>query len=285
MEFIKAKPIWLEGLEKEMNLQAGFKAKIVKQVGKKYQIKIAVAYVYRLFINGDFVCYGPARAAHGYARVDRVDITEKLAEGENTIAVETVGYNVNSYYLINRPAFICCEVESDGEAVVATGYDFNGLRLTERVQKCQRYSFQRPFPDVWKLNRESARYNWQINDIDFDSTQLTDINVKFLERSSVMPDFAVIDSAKIIEQGTFEEGTCPHIVEIQRYNGEPSEDFLCFPKAELEEAPMLKYYKSKMLKLENIDHKDEIVIREGNYVIVDMKKNHSGFVKMVNFPT
>ncbi len=280
MEFIKAKTIWLKGLEKEMNIQAGFKAKLVKQEGKSYQIKIAAAYVYRLFINGEFVCYGPARAAHGYARVDRVDITDKLLDDENIIAIETAGYNVNSFYLINRPPFICCEVEADGEAVIATGYDFDGLRLSERVQKCQRYSFQRPFPDVWKLSCENPRYNWQVNDVEVDSIQPVDIDVKFLERSSDMPDFDIIDNLKFIERGVFKECDCPHHIEVQRYAGDPSKYFSCFPISELEETPMFEYYKAEKIKTEELDCADEVVIKEGSYVLVDMSGNHTGFVKM-----
>ncbi len=276
MEFIKAKPIWLEGMEKEMNLQAGFKAKFTKESGKSYQLKITAGYVYRLFINGEFVCYGPARAAHGYARVDRVDITNKLAEGENVIAIETVGYNVNTYYLINQPAFVCCEVEADGEAVIATGYDFNGLRLYERVQKVQRYSFQRPFPDVWKLSRENIRYNWTTAEIPFESTQLVDIDIKFLERKSLMPEFKVADSGKFIESGIFED--CPLPEFIKNYT--PSETVLCFPETEFEEAPKTEYYTTKKTKVESINPDSEIVIREGSYVLVDMTKNHTGFVKM-----
>lgn len=279
MEFIKAKPIWLEGLEKEMNLQAGFKAKLTKEQGKTYQLKIAVAYLYRLFINGEFVCYGPARAAHGYARVDRVDITSRLSEGENIVAIETVGYNVNSYYLINQTAFVCCEVECDGEAVVATGYDFNGLRLYERVRKCHRYSFQRTFPDVWRLNRETPRYNWMVNDVEFDSTQLVDVDIKYLERKALMPEFNISESGRFIETGVLESCPWPGF-RVQRFDEEPDAAFLCFPKAELEETPMYEYYEYNKIKVENVNPNSEIVVREGSYVLVDMSRNYTGFVKM-----
>jgi len=280
MEFIKAKPIWLEGLEKEMNLQAGFKAKLVKEEGKTYQFKIAVGYIYRLFINGEFVCYGPARAAHGYARVDRVDITEKLACGENILAVETVGYNVNTYYLINQPAFVCCEVECDGEAVIATGYDFNGLRLYERVQKCHRYSFQRPFPDVWKLSRENPRYNWTVNDVEFESTQLVDVDIKFLERKALMPDFDISAPGRFVERGVFESCEIPGSLKIQSFYKGPEADVLAFPIEEIEFAPPIDYYRNKKIKVEAISPDSEVVIREGEYALVDMSRNYTGFLKM-----
>lgn len=280
MEFIKAKPIWLDGLEKEMNLHAGFKAKFTKIPGKKYQFKISVGYIYRLFINGDFVCYGPARAAHGYARVDCIDITDRLAEGENVIAIETVGYNVNNFYLIKQIPFVCSEVESDGEVVIATGYDFCGLRLYERVQKCQRYSYQRPFPDVWRLDRNSTRYQWTVAEVDLESTQIMKIDNIFLKRKSLMPEFNISKCKKAIVRGVLEECKCPEKVLNQSFHCEPRSDFLCFPIAELEETPMFEYYKTRKIKTEDLISSEDIIIRKGEYVILDMTRNYSGFVKM-----
>ena len=110
MFFEKAKPIWLKDLSCEMNIQAGFKTEIFAEKGKKYSINIADSCLYRLFVNGEFVCYGPARAGHGYARVDEIDITEKITEGKNTIAIEAAGYNCLSFYLIKRTSFVTAEV-------------------------------------------------------------------------------------------------------------------------------------------------------------------------------
>jgi hypothetical protein len=56
------------------------------------------------------------------------------------------GYNVNSFYLVDRPPFLQAELlNSRGEVIASTGNDgaqFEGIVLNERVQKVQRYSFQ-----------------------------------------------------------------------------------------------------------------------------------------------
>ena len=44
--------------------------------------------VYRATLNGAFLGYGPARAAHGYYRVDEWDLTPRLRPGRNVIALE-----------------------------------------------------------------------------------------------------------------------------------------------------------------------------------------------------
>ena len=58
------------------------------------------------------------------------------------------GYNVNSFYVLNQPSFLQAEVTT-GSSVLAstggTGNAFEATILSERLQKVQRYSFQRSF--------------------------------------------------------------------------------------------------------------------------------------------
>ena len=38
-------------------------------------IRLTARNIYRLYVNGEMTMHGPARTAHGYCRVDEVDIT------------------------------------------------------------------------------------------------------------------------------------------------------------------------------------------------------------------
>lgn len=49
---------------------------------------------YKVFLNGEFLYFGPARCARGYYRVDEIELPFK--KGKNHIAIETVNYYVNS---------------------------------------------------------------------------------------------------------------------------------------------------------------------------------------------
>ena len=112
------------------------------------------ATIYRVYLNGQFLAHGPARGPHGFFRVDEWDITDKLQPGVNTVAFEVAGYNVNSYYLLDQPSFLQAEVVAGDKVLASTGGDgerFTASILTERVQKVQRYSFQRPFSEVYRL--------------------------------------------------------------------------------------------------------------------------------------
>ena len=61
---------------------------------------------YRLYINGEIIMHGPARTAHGYARVDEIDVTWYLEPGINHIAIEVVAYG-NMHPLYNRYSNDC----------------------------------------------------------------------------------------------------------------------------------------------------------------------------------
>ena len=154
--FQTAKPVWPEGREKEMNLSVGFRAVVdlAEGVQKKTVLRVAAATIYRAWVNGEFAGYGPARGPHGYYRVDEWDVTDKLHRGKNLVAIEVAGYNVNSYYLLDQPSFLQAEITSGDHVLAATAGGGTALAATVldyRVQKVQRYSFQRPFIEAYCL--------------------------------------------------------------------------------------------------------------------------------------
>jgi alpha-L-rhamnosidase len=154
--FLSAKPIWPKGREQEKNLFVGFRASFFPPAKEKVFLRATGATVYRVFLNGDFLGYGPARGPQGYFRVDEWELTRRLQPGANVIAFEVAGYNANSYYLLDQPSFLQAEVVAADKVLASTegkGAPFTALVLPERVQKVQRYSFQRPFSEAYRLAR------------------------------------------------------------------------------------------------------------------------------------
>ena len=159
--FVSAKPIWPKGRETEKNLFAGFRAAFKAPAQEKVVLRATGATLYRVFLNGHFLAQGPARGPHGYFRVDEWDLTAKLQPGVNVVAFEVAGYNVNSYYLLDQPSFLQAEVVAGGKVLASTdggGAAFIATILKERVQKVQRYSFQRPFSEVYRLAQGYDRW-------------------------------------------------------------------------------------------------------------------------------
>lgn len=141
------KGIWLKGLLGEKNIMAAFQYTLTP--GKNTEIEIAASNLYRLLVNGSFVGYGPARAAHGYSRVDRYDLSPWKGE-EVKITAEVHSANVNSYYLIDERPFFAAEIR-EGDRVVAQAKDFTAYHLTSRIQKVRKFSFQRTFTEIRTL--------------------------------------------------------------------------------------------------------------------------------------
>ena len=145
--------MWARGRSGEMNLTLGFYGTFDRSYREEAVLYLTGASVYRVFVNGAFLCHGPARAAHGHSRVDVIRLPEKLLEERNSLAIEVAGYCVGSFYLLDEPSFLQAELRLNGKTVLATGAEkgFRACVRTERIQKVQRYSFQRVFLEAYRM--------------------------------------------------------------------------------------------------------------------------------------
>jgi alpha-L-rhamnosidase len=233
----KAVPVWAAGREKEMNLSLGFRGVFQTQRGQAARLKITASSLYRVFINGTFVGSGPARAAHGYFRVDEYELGKLVKTGENIVAVEVAGYNVNSFYTLDQPSFLLAEVEVDGKVALATGSKgFDAFQLSERVQKTERYSFQRPFTEYYRMKEGYDRWRNSAG------TPLTDVKlsvqpkVHLLPRNVLLPEFNIIRPVSVYAKGTMKK-IIPDNYHKDRSLTQISPALKGYTEAELEVAP------------------------------------------------
>lgn len=63
--FEKARPVFLRGMSGEKNITASFRAVFRAAAGEEWRLRITASSAYRVWLNGEFAGYGPARAAHG----------------------------------------------------------------------------------------------------------------------------------------------------------------------------------------------------------------------------
>ena len=104
VNFNKAKPVWLAEGAREMNVTLLFETKLLAD--SSAMMRMAGHFSYQVFINGNFVHFGPARAGRNFYRVDEVDIGKYLTESENKVVVLVNGYHCDSYYFTNEQAFL-----------------------------------------------------------------------------------------------------------------------------------------------------------------------------------
>lgn len=145
--FKTAKPVWLKGLEQEQNCFVAFEATADDLRGTA--LHIAAATFYRLFVNGKFVAFGPARTADGYARKDIISLDNYHGEGKNTLRIEVAGYCCGSYASVKSTSYLVAEIRRGDDVIAYTGRDFIGKRMQEKLQMVERYSMQRHFGEVW----------------------------------------------------------------------------------------------------------------------------------------
>lgn len=204
--FRSAKPIWPKGRETEMNLEVGFRGK-VPATQEKVTLRVAASSIYRATVNGQFLGHGPARGPHGFYRVDEWDLTGKLPGGENVVAVEVAGYNSNSYYLLDQPSFLQAEVVAGDKVLASTageGSRFEAVILDYRVQKVQRYSFQRPFIEVYRL--KPGFDGWQREPSAQVAVVETEVvpEKRLLARGVLPPDFHITRPVRLVAEGRLE---------------------------------------------------------------------------------
>ncbi len=161
--FRQAVPVWASGGQTTKNLTVSFRAPIDWDGTGEVWFRIAAHSDYRARVNGAFLGHGPCVAGSGFFRVDEYRLDDRLKPGENTLAIEVAGYNVDNYYLLNQPSFLQAEV-TVGDKVLATTASqrqpdgkpeaalFEAATLGQRVQDVPKYSFQRPYTEAYTLS-------------------------------------------------------------------------------------------------------------------------------------
>ncbi|MFA7691461.1 MAG: hypothetical protein GX117_09065 [Candidatus Hydrogenedentes bacterium] len=284
--FSEARPVWLEGRETEMNVFAGFRAIFNASPEDDAQLRITASTLYRVFLNGHFVGHGPARAPHGYYRVDVWDLAPWLQAGDNIVAVEVAGYNSNSYYVLDQPSFLQAEVQSGTKVLCATGREENpfiGFPIPERLQKVQRYSFQRPFVEIYRLAQDYDA--WRSNGaLSLPKAAVTQVEAKqILSRGVPYPNFEIQPVLQQISAGTFRQNELNRCFE-DRSLVNISEKLKGFAPDQLE------FTLSDLLcSVENtsiqevrkaVEADSSFPMEAGNFQVLDLGVNLSGFLRM-----
>lgn len=284
--FSLAKPVWLEGRETEMNVSAGFRGVFENTKASSAQVRVTASTLYRLFVNGEFVGHGPARGPHGYYRVDEWDISSRLKAGVNVAAIEVAGYNANSYYVLNQPSFVQAEILLDGAAVSATGSGdrpFQGFPIAERMQKVQRYSFQRPFIEVYTLKQGYDA--WRADStVSVPAAKLSEMQPKhLLARGVPYPRFEVQPVIHHLSSGLFEEGKLEERFR-DRSLVEISEKLKGYPEQNLDiiVSDLLCALHNTSITPEKLEvaANQEFLVKKGDFRVLDLGTNLTGFLKL-----
>ncbi len=278
----KALPVWAEGREKEMNLNLGFQGVFQAEENQEIKLSITASTLYRVFLNGEFLGYGPARAAHGYFRVDKYELGSGVKKGENIIAIEVAGYNVNTYYTLDQPSFLQAELESKGQIMLATGTEkgFEAFELKERLQKVERYSFQRPFTEYYRLKNSFDQWLTSAQAPVESIKTVVQPSVKLLPRNLLFPDFDKVQARSVYLKGTilFQK---PKIYRKDRALTQISEKIKGYQEKELEVLPsqiMQDVVNKTQETISQPYNGTSFQLAKNEFITLDFGNNLSGFI-------
>ncbi len=279
--FERAQAIWPTGRQTEKNLFVGFRAVFECPAQRGVTLRIAASSLYRVYLNGDFVGHGPARGPHGYSRVDEWPLDCRPAE-KSVLAVEVAGYNVNSYYLLDEPAFLQAEVVSNGEILASTsgaGADFEATILEHRLQKVQRYSFQRPFSEYYRLKEDDDHW-WDGQPVKSDCATVP--ARKLLVRRVAYPRFLKRQPIEIVSRGTLQRDVPPAQLWKDRSLVNIGPQLKGYAEDELEVVPSIDLQKIKSATTKTVDtlyQPDKAIeLGKNTFSILDLGTNLTGFI-------
>ncbi|MBQ9805472.1 MAG: hypothetical protein IJW49_03035 [Clostridia bacterium] len=267
--FMKAKPIFPKGRSTELNRFAAFRTTLPSLRGAR--LHITAATFYRVFVNGTFVAFGPARTAANYARVDALDLDPYHVDGKNEIYVEVIGYACRSISTVYQPSFLCAEVVSRGRVLAFTGRDFTATLPDTKLQKVMRYSVQRHFSEVWDLHAEAlATAEKEVE------TEILPLNLTYLPRTAPYPYYADIALTESCSRGTLSTDTAKPPKE-KLFSFVPSEYWGHFEDDSILYRPYEWVYGQAQTKTAG-GEKLPVSLGENEYAIFDLSRIETGFL-------
>lgn len=276
--FKEAKPIWIESKKKDYNKLCGFLLKFNKADASDYVLNVAAADSYQCYLNGAFLLAGPARSAKGFFRVDSLPIGEKLRNGENILVFLVASYKVNTFQYAENDGFLQAEVLCGGKPLIGTDKYTLAFDVPEHAQKTLRYSFQRTFTEIWKLDKDYAEMLAGERVCSARKT-VEQEEKKYLPRASRIPRFSEIEPS-IIGSGTFLAGQ-PHDnseVLVGPAFLEPRKDFKAYARNSVE---CDLYEELRGMKLVSFDYEvNEGTLEEGLFQLFDFSVNGCGFISV-----
>jgi alpha-L-rhamnosidase len=285
--FKSAQPIWPSGRDREMNLTVVFETKIDLPAQGPVLISIAASTLYRLTVNGSFRSWGPARGPHSFFRVDVLDITDRLKSGSNAVFIEVAGYNINSFWTLNQPSFLQAEITCAGSVLASTqgqGRQFSATIADGRLQRVQRYSFQRAFAESYRFGSGSALTSRSSASKNASVACAAASPRRLLARGAPHPDFSRREPKTRASSGSVGLADGARPILRPRFVANIGPKLLGYEEGELETKPYLEFqrFENWVLKpaLTNYNAEQPEVLDQQEFRIFDFGTNLTGFLGM-----
>ncbi len=192
------KAVWNKELRTEKNHTLAFVYQWNAEKGDT--LHLAASNLYRIFANGTLIGYGPARAPHGYSRVDSYDFSSYHGKTVRLV-LEVFASNINTYYIVDELPFLAAELLRNN-SLIADASQFAAFHLTDRIAHVQRFSFQRSFVESYDMKQCRSVFLREGSDM-FPRVSTEEVKPNcLLERRVSYPKLNTIWAENYMEQGT-----------------------------------------------------------------------------------
>ena len=216
--FQHAKPVWPKGRSREKNVFAAFALQAAALPEEKLTLHVTGATFYRVYANGEFLGFGPARTALGYARED-VFTLEHPNDSAVQVVIEVCGYYCRSLSTVLQPSFLMAELRCADRAIDWTDENTSVFCPKCKLQQVERYSKQRHFTEIWDyrdfVSMTDPRYRAE--------AEVLQQDIQILDRTAPYPAYDAVE----LNRAAFKGGIAfdPQLPCIkERYSGG------CMPK-------------------------------------------------------
>lgn len=267
--FKKAVPIWVKKDNCEMNMRVIFQ--VNSKIYSDTKLCIATSCVYNLYVDGKFIAYGPARAGRNVFRMDIIELGE--FEGEDClITIEVQSYQVNSFYIMRQEPFLQAELVSNEKVLAFTGGDTFRVNVDDSlVRKVQRFSFQRPFVEAYRL--EESSYDYRRKGLKDNLEVVALEERKIIKRIAPYPEYKCL-VAEAVQEGKAVKIAEPEYEDSRSYTGicDTLKGFL---------AEELEWHISREIQdfsFKSTQLSDENILLNKEYRIYELPYNSAGFI-------
>lgn len=243
------------------------------------EIYISASNVYRIYINQELAMHGPARTAHGYARVDKIDISQFLVSGINTIAVEVMTYGnfyngySNDIAFNNDFDFYISEILIDGKTVYATGKDtWKVCKLNYRHPHATRISHCREAAEIYDICPSYS--DWQSGIGDFVTAAKVNSPV-FLDHKALLPTLERHEFVNLVNFGACRIDKDVYIPLF--FYEENSSYYNSLDEYPLEDCRQTTDKFGSHISIERVNNSIKISSEDDAYILLDGEKAFVGF--------
>lgn len=197
--FKKAKKIFPSGMCGINNVFAGFYRSLnISSIPESVKVNITARTFYKIYINGVFVFYGPARSAHEHSRVDEIDVTPYLHIGTNHFAFEVICYTKSGLAATGEYGFLVAEITAGETILDITNDDWYGFIIEAKLRNTPDYSGARFSTEAYELTPDFRDWRTGKNlPKNYPIEEIPD-SITYLPRTAAFPDFRIINCFRVM---------------------------------------------------------------------------------------